>query len=555
MSTKELITKTKRNFLCMALIFGFVQAISTRSSVFPDGVSYLDIGLNYFNGNFEYAINSYWSPLYSLIIGSLIFLFKPSMSFEGTFVHIINFFCFIFSYFCFQALLNEVILYQKLSIQKKENQGFVCISEISTILIGNSLFLWTSFNLIKISYVSPDMILSGLIYLIFAVFYKQLNGNNSYKTFLFFGLILGLSYLTKTFMFPFGILILICNFIYFKKEKNIFLKILITMFVFIFISSPFIYLISKKEGHVTFGETGKLNIEWFLNKTYFAWREGSPGSENVLNPAKKIFSMPDLYEYSKPVKGSYPIWYDPSYWHRGQKINFSLIKQLNAIHENAIVLFNEVFYKISYVLLGLVFLFLTSGRKNLIKKDLKEFWFIFLLTSLGVFCYLMIVIYTRYIGAFILVFLLALFSMIKFKNNNDLVRIQNFTVILISAFLIIMSAASEDMLTEGRNDTGITHYHLAEKLNSLETLNGKDVGAIGLSYGIYWAHLARVKVIAEIDEDKKLFWASDLDIQNKVIEKYREIGAKAIIAEDPPKECKKHGWVSIEGIPYAIYIF
>ena len=41
-----------------------------------------------------------------------------------------------------------------------------------------------------------------------------------------------------------------------------------------------------------------------------------------------------MYEYASPVGGTYPPWYDPSYWHAGVRTYFNLSQQLVAVARN-----------------------------------------------------------------------------------------------------------------------------------------------------------------------------------------------------------------------------
>ena len=55
-----------------------------------------------------------------------------------------------------------------------------------------------------------------------------------------------------------------------------------------------------------------------------------------MHPTRKVFDRPAIYEFgSDPVGGTYPIWYDPSYWHEGETPHFDLRGQLRVLHWSA----------------------------------------------------------------------------------------------------------------------------------------------------------------------------------------------------------------------------
>ena len=85
--------------LLVCLVLGAVQAWLLRYSMISDGISYLDIGDAYFRGDWNSAINAYWSPVYSWCVGLALYLFKPSIWWEFITVHIVNLLIYVGSLF------------------------------------------------------------------------------------------------------------------------------------------------------------------------------------------------------------------------------------------------------------------------------------------------------------------------------------------------------------------------------------------------------------------------------------------------------------------------
>src|SRR5947209_187208 len=86
----------------IALTLGGCQAWATRFTMNPDGVSYLDIGDAYWRHDWHNAINAYWSPLYSWILGFFINVVKPTPYWEYPLVHLVNFFIYVGALGCFE---------------------------------------------------------------------------------------------------------------------------------------------------------------------------------------------------------------------------------------------------------------------------------------------------------------------------------------------------------------------------------------------------------------------------------------------------------------------
>ena len=54
----------------LAIVLGLIQVDAYRFTLSSDDpISYLDIGDAYLRGDWNAALNSYWSPLYSWIVG------------------------------------------------------------------------------------------------------------------------------------------------------------------------------------------------------------------------------------------------------------------------------------------------------------------------------------------------------------------------------------------------------------------------------------------------------------------------------------------------------
>lgn len=74
--------------------------------------------------------------------------------------------------------------------------------------LGYAFFIWSSFNLIEIWAVTPDMLVAALVYLAAVVIVRIRFGAASRRTFALLGIVLGLGYLAKAAMFPMAFIFL-----------------------------------------------------------------------------------------------------------------------------------------------------------------------------------------------------------------------------------------------------------------------------------------------------------------------------------------------------------
>ena len=556
MSNSITIKRLKFDSFIIAVIVGICHAVATRDAVDPDGVSYLEIADAYFKGDFQSAVNSYWSPFYSWVIGLGLHIFKPDVFFEATFIHIINSLIYIFAFFCFHFFLSALIEHQKKREEKLKNENIVFLPEWAWVLIGYSLFLWTSLNLITISHVTPDMFLSAFVYLIFGLILRIKNGNDSLITFTFLGLVMGLAYLTKAVMFPLNFVFLFAVLFSVENFKKTLPKIFLSLVVFLFISSPFIYALSKQKGYFTYGETGRVNYVWYLDESkYECWKEGSPGCKGVVRPAKKICDVPKAFDYSEHLVGSYPMWYDPTYWFTGLKTNFTLLGQVKVLGKSFEKYFNLFFQWQGFIVACCIVLFFMSGRGFKSLKDIYECWYLILPSIIVFLLYSLIIVQYRYLGPFIAPFWCGIFAALKFHNYNQKKEIIDKTVMLLVALLTITSIISQDIFVAGKNASAQMHAKVASAVRKLGVNPGDRVAVIGVNYGIYWTHLAKVNIVVEVpSEEEKNFWVINSGDKKKLFKKIKTLGGKIVVAEQAPSHISHEGWMSIKGTPYYIYL-
>src|SRR5207237_9500603 len=95
--------------LLLATLLGGLDCWTTRNTLNPMGVSYLDMGDAFFRGDWATAINGLWSPLYSLPLGLALRILKPSASFEFPLVHLVNYAIYLCALIAFDFFLKELI--------------------------------------------------------------------------------------------------------------------------------------------------------------------------------------------------------------------------------------------------------------------------------------------------------------------------------------------------------------------------------------------------------------------------------------------------------------
>jgi len=102
-------------FWCGAIALGALDAWAMRNHMDSDGISYLDMGDAYWRGDWHMAVNAYWSPLYSWLLGLAMKVLKPSAYWEYAVVHLVIFVIYVAALASFEFLMRAFIDYRRRS--------------------------------------------------------------------------------------------------------------------------------------------------------------------------------------------------------------------------------------------------------------------------------------------------------------------------------------------------------------------------------------------------------------------------------------------------------
>jgi hypothetical protein len=559
------------SFWCLAIALGAGDAWATRFAMNPDGISYLDMGDAYWRGDWHMAINAYWSPFYSWILGLFLKVFKPSPYLEYPLVHLVNFLIYVATLACFEFFLNEFI--RTCCASKKEpcRPDELTLPEWAWRSVGYSLFIWTSLVLITITAVTPDMCVAGLVFLASGLILKLRSGAGGRSAFAFLGLVLGFAYLAKAVMLPLAFVFLVAAMLSLNRSRRDARLVAISAVVFLSIAFAWATAISRAKGRLTFGDSGGVNYAGYVNGVDF-WFPGdsgrmkclgeglvegvdeieSPNAKMLLHPVKRIFEVPATFQFAGPVRGTYPFWYDPSYWQEGIKPHFDLRGQASAlmcgIRSYARLCFN-VSLQLN-VTAGLCALFLFSPRRLACVKRAAANWPLLLpgLSALGLYA-LVLVLY-RYIAPFVLILWLAALSGVRiraFKGSRRLIAVIGFSIAATAVLSAVLYVAQNPIAWRNADPV---YWQAAMDLKQLGIQPGDKVAVMAREpLGddlLFVARLARVQVIAQVNRRDHFFSALPAT-QLRVIEAIAGSGAKALLtAAEPPHTQSAIRWKPLE---------
>jgi hypothetical protein len=537
-------------FWIIALGLGGLQAWCGCRCMNEDGVSYLDIGDAYFRGQRDNAISAYWSPMYSWLLGFGLFVLKPSMYSEAAVVHFINFLIYLCALGCFHFFWKTLTDSYKAHVGKLSADKIIPLPEWAWWSWGYTLFIWSSIDLITVVFVSPDMGVACIFYLVSGILLRIRNGCANNLNFCLLGLVLGLGYLTKTILFPLSFVFLGISCFSGGSLRKTWPKVLLALACFSLIAGPFIGLISQKKGYLTFGEVGKVSYIYFVSGGNHL--PGKGPSQDLL---KKIHDDPEIYEFGAQVGGTYPHHYDPSYEWEGEGFNFQMDRQIRAIAITARRYFRFFFEWQGALVTGVLILYLLNYGNGTVVKAMFKRWDLILPSICAMSLYLVVgVVDPRHVGAVIVLFWGGILSGVFLPDSSESRRLMTrLSLVVLILMMIRVGTSTMSSLSWLRDQSeDRVQWKIAEGLQRLGIQKGDKVGVVGHSCQVYWARLAGVRVAAEMPETDR-FWRKDLMTRFRAIEAFRKVGAKVLVTSHiPTVECQA-GWTKVEHSEYYLY--
>jgi hypothetical protein len=527
-----------------------LMAWDSRHSMNSDGLSYLDMASQTLQSGPHNLVNLNWSPLYPFLITVLLFLFHPSPSLEIPLLHLLNWLIFLAAQLCFAFFLQAWYTPKQ---DSTANERDVARRGI-LVAFAFWLFFWAVVQFIPISLVTPDLCVAGIVFLVGGICGQLCRPTSGWKHYFALGGALSLGYYAKAAMFPAALLLLLLLFFWPPSGSHNRYRVLVAVVAFFVASAPLVTFMSKRVGRLSLSESGNMNYAWWVNKVppYAGWIRldmdllnslytGKPRKSAMLtHPPRILMEKPLTLEFSLPVAGTYPLWYDPVYWNEGAKARFNLRQQLVALKEN-LLKYGHAFMEMSSLYAGAMVLCLFGFRKGmLVKLDRKWYWLLIWPVAVGAM-YACVHVEYRFLGGFFVLFWLAAYGAVLGRADRA-AEIAALATVLCS---LIISTIGGGALRHFAEHNAPDYLVVAEGLRRLGVNPGDQLAIIG-TIDAYYARPAGVRIIAQIS-DVDEFWSLSAKDFEKVKGRLASIGVKALIAKDGPRGFGYGDWQEIPG--------
>ncbi len=597
-------------FYCaLAALVTFGYALYDGYQIDGDAVAYMDLGDLLRAHHWAGIVNGYWHPMYPAFLALGHTIFRATLATELRAYYFVNFGIFLLGMVaavCFTdslARLREQGTVTPASQDRspgtptgnREQRASESASQrVSYLLdrttlryLGIALLVIASQRELSMGKIRPDALLQAFLLLAIAALLRHLaNGRLRYAALM--GVALGCAYLTKSFAFVFAFLCILAlavfRWIWLKHSPvRILGASLVALLCFAVVAGPYVAALSIQRGRFDFGDSGALNYAWYVGGTekmhLQPYQTGQFGSSEVdlKHPERELLHSPLILSYAEMPYGTYPDWFDTTYWNEQIKPHFRLGDDIPRAARNCVLVGRYLFNHPEALVLLALLLVLGARMKPEWKPTSQKrdahpnqqagrgprdvghpaFWLVPLLLGISIWgIYAIVNTEERYVTVAYLNIILSLFAALRLPQSQSQAESQpahsaaadlRFTA---SALILLLAllATGESLRTvfEDRRQLSLvkspggwyspTMAHAAEALESLGVKPGDSVACSGHTACLndpYWARLAGVRILTEIYDPETPVprFLAALPNRDQAIEVVRGQGAKVLVGD------------------------
>ena len=539
-------------FYCvLAALVTFGYALYDNYQLDGDAVAYMDIGDYLRAHQWAGVVNSYWHPMYPAFLSLGHMLFRATLASELRAYYFVNFGIFLLGMLAIVWFADAV-----------SGSGFgvrgssYLLDRYALRYLGLALLVIASQRELSLSKVRPDALLQAFLFFALAALLRHLETGRLRCAGLM-GLSLGCGYLTKSFAFVVAFLciaaLVVFRWLWLKHQPARVLPAALVAFVcFAVVAGPYVAALSRQHGRLDFGDSGSLNYAWYVGGTekmhlqpYMTSEFGS-AEVHLKHPERELLHSPQILSYAELPYGTYPDWFDATYWNDGVKTHFDLRREIPRAIRNCVLVVKYLFNHPEALILLALLLVLGARFTLEWKPGANAFWIVPLLLGVSIWViYGIVNTEERYVTVAYLTIILTLFATLRVPPAPA----ANLKPIASAMILLLALLAVGESLTtvlEDRRQLSAAGYpygwrsakigHVADALNDMGVRPGDTVACVGSTaclFDPYWARLAGVRVLTEIyDKDAPVYpFLADLPNQDQAVEVVRGQGAKVLVGD------------------------
>lgn len=537
-----------------------------------DSVAFFDIADALRMHHWGLAVNAYWNPLYPALLAITQAVAHPSRWHELEAYALLNLVLFAACVAATVYLVDGLLELQRRFNPRGLQDAVMSPMALRYAAVG---LLFFSFQReLALGFMRSDTPLL-LFFLLAGGLLVRLQTSGRLWLYPALGFVLGLAYLTKSFAFlPSAFLFLGMLVFGLTRRGGERTRIaggaVVAGVVFLLLAGPYIAAISRQMGHLTTGESARLNYAFFVDETgrWHEWAHHELGHAGgvFMHPEIELMETPPVFSFRNHAVGTFPLWFDPAYFTQGIKPRVWLpghVKRL--MRSSQLGTLWVVDHPEGPLLIGVL---LFSGA--LLRRGRRAWWPWLVLPGWGL---LMIAIYfpidiqERYMTPMLMLIVVSVLAMLRRRSPSDaVVRVANGTAVLLA--LLALATAFHDVLNMRRQirlvgrSAGLYSPQIFGAARGLEAMGlrpGEGVGCMGghtCYLDMYWARLANVQLVGEVEVPDAVpmdvAWKSFAN-KDAIFAALRSQGIRVLVTAMPGAAEIPAGWQQLGGSEFFAY--
>ena len=568
----DLIRRVLIVYLALLVPIDWVVMRYSGFNVDGDAISFMDLADLMSHGHWASVANGYWNPLYPALLAIAQKLAHPTRWNELGVYLVVNYFIFagaVAAMWVFVSSLDRL----RAKMMPAGAQPLLGLATLR--LLGIALLVVASQRELGLDKVRSDTLLQALMMMAFAMLMESLASASLWWAPLM-GVFFGLAYLTKSFAFVVALLTIALMVVFQawlqrRPLSRVVLAGTLALVAFVAVAGPFVASLSRQKGRLDFGDSGSLNYAWMSGGTEkFHLQPNQPqryaGAEvHLIHPELQLLQHPGIYSYKGEPNGTFPDWFDASYFNERIKPHLNPGILFRRIRRNIVLVARYLLnHPEAWVLLAVLLVF--GARMRFGNWRRNGFWLPMVLLGVAMWgIYGIVNIEERYVTLAYFVLILPLFAVLRAPREQEswLPRLASALVVLL-AFLALgesLRTAAEarrqgSLAGPGKSWRSPLIYGAAAGLGQIGVKPGDEIACMGSGACVndpYWARIAGVRVLTEVyssgGDDLLAQWEG-LANRAQVESVLKSQGAKVLVARFDPGEMThttpgSAGWVRL----------
>ena len=466
-----------------------VQLRRTGDTVNADGIHYIELAQHAAGGHADFVSNGYWSPLYPALI-AVGLVVAPQFHVDALVVaRWTNLAVIVLCALAFEWLLGELDCVA--SEDDVERGGALALARRAG---AYALLLWGVLRLQHAATVTPDLLVWTTLSLAGALLLRARRGASGERDDAAFGVVLGFGYLAKAVFFPVGIVALAVHCFAVMRARGM-RRVGVAAAVFALVAAPLVAVQTWTQGHLSFGETGRLNYRWYVSHVGEPRAVREPvavtAHRDATSPAAvQLESVAGAVLYAGEQRGSFPHGFDPSRSERRGGAAFDLASQVRVLRQNV------YWYWVvagSLTLLALLPAVLAALDRLSPRAGV---WPAIVPAGVLLALYLLTHVEGRLCGPAIVTLLVSITFASRGARRAWVRRAQIAALAWLALLAVVRTFGAQAFAYKG--DSADAQHEIASAAAKNGLRAGEKVAVVGSPYGHYWVHLAGLRIAAAV---------------------------------------------------------